>query len=736
MKEDRFSYFLPPIGNTIPDRLLSLESIWEYISGRKDLEVRRRTKTGGYLNLGSLQSVTELVRSLSPEVYSSREKGKLQYLPLVTFGGSFSQRRGDGLKDTSGFVNLDIDHISRLGGVSLEELKDRLSQDREIGLRLLFTSPSGDGLKIVCKTSGEIKDPESYRREFETLQYFVSQKYSLPIGEVGLDKGISDITRGCLLCYDPGAILRDWEDTFNPEKHPLPKEESPRPKPERREVSVLETDWDLSRKWGEFTEGRLIPAMFERIDSVFPDMDFHYRGSTWESPYKLDGNPAKDPRREKSVITSRVKGVILEQGGDRVPVIDYYMQKYSLSFGEALRELSRLCGLEEEYRVLSREYAQMKDRETMDRNTAPGDKPTSVPDKTSKEEKYSKYLVIQDYREELSKEVEGIKTDYLFRNSQGEEEYLTLPSETLTFICGQSSHGKTRYLENLALQVAGKTQEGESVLFFTFEESFKSIFLQSANIKTGVERLSQYGTKNPEVLRDYFTHKEEESWKPKSPDKVWTEALPRINEFESLYKTGRLRIYYTPDLHSGDLCDLLKWLSSRIRIKAVFIDYVQAMYKGVRIERREELREICKELKQTSVELQIPFVLSAQLNRDTPNPTSMSGDNIAESADINRYADLVVCLWNSAFINDVKDKDRYIDSKPEKELRERGFILGEEGKLYALLTKNRGGTPYLDSVLTFNGKTGEIPTNDDLPPDISPQRRKEERLTQGQFFED
>ena len=29
----------------------------------------------------------------------------------------------------------------------------------------------------------------------------------------------------------------------------------------------------------------------ERIDSVFPDMDFHYRGSTWESPYKLDGKP-------------------------------------------------------------------------------------------------------------------------------------------------------------------------------------------------------------------------------------------------------------------------------------------------------------------------------------------------------------------------------------------------------------------------------------------------------------
>ena len=143
MKEERFSYFLPPGTNTTPERDLSLREVWEYISGRDSLDVQRRNKSGGLTPLGTLQRVTERVRSLSKEDYNSKTKGKVQYLPLVTFGGVFSQRKTDGLQMSSGLINLDIDHLSGLG-LSLQELKQKLSQDREIGVRLIFTSPSGD----------------------------------------------------------------------------------------------------------------------------------------------------------------------------------------------------------------------------------------------------------------------------------------------------------------------------------------------------------------------------------------------------------------------------------------------------------------------------------------------------------------------------------------------------------------------------------------------------------------
>ena len=737
MKRELFTYFLPSIYNTLPERDLTLREVWEYISGRDLLDISRRNpKTGGLTHLGDLLSVTKKVREMPPEVYSNREKGKVQYLPLVTFGGVFDYRSLDskrlqevgkkGLQETSGLINLDIDHISKLeGGVSLEDLKEKLSQDREIGLRLLFTSPSGDGLKLVCKTSGDITDRESYRREFETLNYFVSQKYSIPIGEIGLDKGISDITRGCLLCFDPGAILKDWEDTFHPETHPLPEEEKPRPSRPQREsrVEVGVSSWE----WEDFLEERLIPAIYERLDSVFPEMSFRYSSNKWESPYKLDGNPAKDPRRDKSVVTDRVPGVIKEQGGEAIPVIEYYRQKHSLQYGDALRELSRLCGLEEEYKDLSRRYAKMKDKETFVRevSSSPEGKPSSqkpTPEETP-EEKYKEYLQIQDLRSIASTKREGIKTGYYFSKDlqeRGKEEFI-IPSGALTLICGKSSHGKSRLLQNLALRIAEREYQDQKegvVLFFSFEEGLLEVVERFANIRVNDPQISQYpSTSNTEVLRDYFQSKE--GTLSKCPKEKRPEVLRRLSGFTTLYQTGRLRVYYTPDLPSGDLCGLLEYLSSQMKVKAVFLDYVQAIYKGegYRKDRREELREICKELNKTAISLEIPIVLSAQLNRETPTPTDMSGDNIAESADITRYANTILLLWDSAKGRDIRGgKDSYLTTQEGQRLQSRGFILGESGKIYAVITKNRGGTPDIESILDYVPETGFIPDNlGDLP---------------------
>ena len=736
MERETFSYYLPPIYNTIPERDLTLREVWEYISGRELLDVgRRNQETGDITPLGNLRSVTEKVRSMPPEVYSDRKKGKVQFLPLVTFGGVFSKREGSGLREPSGLVLLDIDHISRLEGLSLEDLKERLSQDREIGLRLLFTSPSGDGLKIVCKTSGEITDPESYRREFETLNYFVSQKYSVPIGESGLDRNNSDITRGCLLCLDPTAVLRDWEDTFHPESHPLPEKKPDRPRKIERIDFVSSWDWDT------FEQERIVPALFERVPEAFPDMGFKYnpRSERWESPLKRDGTPSKTPRQEKTFISRGKPWGVYEQGGDSIPIVKYYQDKNSLQYGEALRELSRLCGLEEEYKDLSRRYAkQMNKQETdMERN-APEDsreRPGQPAPKTQtetpswnrketqeeREERYRRdYLTTPSLQEIASTKREGLLTPYCFRNLEGGEERLLLTSGGLTIIGGQSSHGKSRFLQNLALQIATEeyNKGGEGVvLYFAFEETLLEIAERFANIQVNIPHISGYPTtKNTEVFRDYF----KTGSLNKCPQGKRGEVLQKLSGFTTLYSQGRLRIYYTPELFSGDLCLLLEYLSSQMKIKAVFLDYIQAIYKeGNRKDRREELREISKDLNKIAKDLDLPIILSAQLNRETPSPTEMSGSNIAESQDIPRYADTVLLMWDSVRDRDLKDKEKYFGSTDYKEklLGKLGFSFDKPGKLYTILDKNRGGSPYLEAVLEYVPETGVILSNiGDLPP--------------------
>jgi replicative DNA helicase len=178
-----------------------------------------------------------------------------------------------------------------------------------------------------------------------------------------------------------------------------------------------------------------------------------------------------------------------------------------------------------------------------------------------------------------------------------------------------------------------------------------------------------------------------------------------------------LRVLYTPELTSEDLCGLLEYLSGKMTLRAVFLDYVQAIYKqGYRKDRREELREVCKELNSTAIKLEVPIILSAQLNRETPNPSDMSGDNIAESADITRYANTILLLWDSAKGRDIRGGlSDYLNREDGKRLQERGFNLGEPGKLFAVISKNRGGTPDLESILDYTPETGVIWSNDDLP---------------------
>ena len=240
MEKDLVSVYRPPISSAyIPTQSITLEEVWERITSK------------------DLQEKTQRLRTLRSEGKEEEYKSlKKESLPSVTFGGTFDYRRTDpqeyreyllrelerekdpikvskmkgtigllegkvGLLKSSGFVTIDIDHISETG-LSLQELKDRISEDRELGVRLVFTSPSGDGLKVVCRVSSQITDKDSYKTAYNSLRHFINSKY----GEI-VDKSGSDIDRLCLLCCDRDARIQDYEETFSPDLHPVPKKERP-----------------------------------------------------------------------------------------------------------------------------------------------------------------------------------------------------------------------------------------------------------------------------------------------------------------------------------------------------------------------------------------------------------------------------------------------------------------------------------------------------------------------------
>lgn len=335
--------------------------------------------------------------------------------------------------------------------------------------------------------------------------------------------------------------------------------------------------------------------------------------------------------------------------------------------------------------------------------------------KIAKETEYSSLLTTptaESIREKLRTRPEGIRTGYVF-STGGRSERLVLPSGALTLVAAPTSHGKSTFLRNLALQTAGDGNEG-TVLYFSFEEDIESTVVEFVNTYVGEELTTpSRDYNNLTTIAEYYRTDSTRYMKRGAADTFKKKEAEFMKDY---IEAGRLRIFDS-DYTSGELVDAIKYIAKSLKVKAVFVDYVQLLYKeGNRLQRNEELKEIAKELRQTAKGLKLPIVMAAQLNRDAKSPTEMHSQNIADSADLEREANKVLLLWNSSFM--ATNGNAYEEKKIEEDKRP---TLGRGGQIYGKLSKNRGGIPSIDALFSFNGNTGRIDTNyeedteEDLP---------------------
>ena len=139
---------------------------------------------------------TEALRA-APVGSPQRENLK-KSLEYVTPAGTFTRRTNDALENSSGLLVLDFDHVPDLAAARAAALADAwLAPD----LVLLFTSPSGDGLKMLVRT-----DPTaSHLDNFNAWATYLGRTYA----ELGLvpDPAGKDVARACFVPYAPDAWL-------------------------------------------------------------------------------------------------------------------------------------------------------------------------------------------------------------------------------------------------------------------------------------------------------------------------------------------------------------------------------------------------------------------------------------------------------------------------------------------------------------------------------------------------
>lgn len=329
-------------------------------------------------------------------------------------------------------------------------------------------------------------------------------------------------------------------------------------------------------------------------------------------------------------------------------------------------------------------------------------------------------LTMSQVRDALRDKPQGIRTGYYLDKPVHEpsgtryvrdcDTEIVLPSSALTIVAAPTSHGKTTFLQNLALRTVQNHEDGSAV-FVTYEEPPEDVAVEFLCLYAGEE----YSANPVRTIRSHLANCSKDMFRGDSHAKEEAAAslTAKATEFDSLLSSGRLRIFQrTPEV--GDLVDLIRFLGRNLNVRAVFVDYVQRLRKeGHRGSRKEELQIICDKLMKVSVETGLPVILGAQVNRECPSPVEMSNQDLADASDIEHAANTVLLLWNSSHLPHHRRSQAYtVDGSPSapkaRQLAERGLELGKEGRLYVLMSKNRGGARGMDGVFSFNGRTRRI----------------------------
>jgi len=345
-----------------------------------------------------------------------------------------------------------------------------------------------------------------------------------------------------------------------------------------------------------------------------------------------------------------------------------------------------------DFKKLLSEATQLQDKGETDKALELLDskvKEVKLKDKATEFSSLMKPIKEDELKERQANKPESLNSGYTIGG-----EPLLLPSGAISILTAPTSHGKTTFLINLALNVAQEYPDKETYLF-SYEEDGDSILINTLNTYLDEEISSN----NRRTLKSYFTTGSTEYIKTQSRDYFTTN---KDKFFRELIETRRLNINYS-SYNSDTIIEAIRYLHKHAKPGAIFIDYIQLLNlpegKYKTYSRQEEIKEICIALKDVAVETGLPIILGAQFNREVVNQLRIHATKIGEAGDIERIANLIVGFWNNNF--------KPLATEGElNEINNKGATTPDT--LYTTILKNRGGRVGLEEILSFCGNTGRI----------------------------
>jgi len=191
-------------------------SYYKNIKDDQDVDIEINSFLEG-IRTGKWQDVVLDIRAAPTKEIRDLKK---KTAPLVTVSGSFAARKDDALRNHSGFIAIDIDHVE-----NIEETRKLLSNDPYT--YACFISISGSGLCVISRIDGT-----RHLDAFNGIASYLYNNYQLIV-----DQSCKNLARARFVSYDPFIFVNTKAQQF---KKYLAKQNELKP----HKVVVVKNDFD------------------------------------------------------------------------------------------------------------------------------------------------------------------------------------------------------------------------------------------------------------------------------------------------------------------------------------------------------------------------------------------------------------------------------------------------------------------------------------------------------------
>lgn len=323
--------------------------------------------------------------------------------------------------------------------------------------------------------------------------------------------------------------------------------------------------------------------------------------------------------------------------------------------------------------------------------------------------------ILEDNTEDIwrkYKEIQGgLPTNITLTYKEGRDtsEYnLYFPPGAISVIGAQTGHGKSKVLISIALNNLEHLEEGETLLYISYEENELLVNKQFLNAYANLY-VNPQGRKssNLAAITDYLTSGDPNELSPEKREAF----LEKEKEWKEIRRSRKIKIVKPEDNYLETLLDLINFAVKHLKVKAIFIDYVQEIYvrEWSKYSRTDELKEAMVQLDLLAQRTNLPFVMAAQLNREANSPLALYNRYIADSAWIERKASEILLIWSNAKKIEGEDNKNVLNRIKDEIEHDLGtFEIPGTGKLYVKLTKSRIIPSGSHAIVPISGATGRV----------------------------